>query len=410
MNDPQDVIHVGESHDPNSSEAGQQAARMAREKMKTGSAVAWALALCGGKQDPQAFLQGLRLELGDVEIVGGASVGTITNHSIGYTGYECAVAVFTSATPKPVNITVGGLNEDETQTGLQLGARLNEVASDGDTVLLFYDSVRSGPPPMLNVGSRLMDGIYDGLAEKQLNIIGAGMIGDFQMRESFIFDGQQTEKHAVVATVLPKIFTSHTTIIHGCIPFSAFLEITRIDGPVIYEIDHRPALDVIQEMIGEDLSDTNGYNLSLSVTLGEKYGDPYAPYDEANYVNRLIISSNPDEGSITLFEADFQVGTKIQLMARSNQMMLESVEKRATELLDSLGSSTPVLGFYIDCAGRSSTFSGADIEEASILQDKLGEKTPLLGFYSGVELAPLAGRTRPLDWTGVLTLFTLADL
>jgi len=29
----------------------------------------------------------------------------------------------------------------------------------------------------------------------------------------------------------------------------------------------------------------------------------------------------------------------------------------------------------------------------------------LLGFYSGVEIAPFLGRSRGLDWTGVLLLF-----
>lgn len=28
--------------------------------------------------------------------------------------------------------------------------------------------------------------------------------------------------------------------------------------------------------------------------------------------------------------------------------------------------------------------------------------TPLLGFYSGVEVAPILGKSRGLDWTGVL--------
>ena len=79
-----------------------------------------------------------------------------------------------------------------------------------------------------------------------------------------------------------------------------------------------------------------------------------------------------------------------------------------------------MFALYIDCAGRTSAFSGADVEEAAILQYRqsaradleqaeLGPETPLLGFYSGVEIAPLLGRSRPLDWTGVLTLFTLEE-
>jgi small ligand-binding sensory domain FIST len=87
--------------------------------------------------------------------------------------------------------------------------------------------------------------------------------------------------------------------------------------------------------------------------------------------------------------------------------MLESVQKRTRQLLAALDHEKPIFALYVDCAGRSSAFSGAELEEASLLQAELGLELPLLGFYSGVEIAPLLGRSRPLDWTGVLTLFTL---
>jgi hypothetical protein len=245
------------------------------------------------------------------------------------------------------------------------------------------------------------------LADKPLQLIGAGMLGDFSFEKSYIFDGCREVKHRVVAVILPAGFKSHSTIMHGCVPASAFLEVTRVEGAVVYELDGRPALTVLAEMLGQELGSTLKDNLSLSVTLGQKHGDLYAPYDEAAYVNRLIIGSNPTEGSITLFEADFQVGDKIQIMSRDNQLMLDSVRQQTRRLLASLKERKPLLAFYIDCAGRSCAFSGAEIEEASILQAELGPDIPLLGFYSGVEIAPLLGRSRPLDWTGVLTFLTL---
>jgi small ligand-binding sensory domain FIST len=193
-------------------------------------------------------------------------------------------------------------------------------------------------------------------------------------------------------------------------PVSSFLEVTRIDGPLIYELNGRPALEVLQEMIGDEQGSFNADNLSLNITLGEKHGDLYAPYSESAYVNRLIVNANPEDGSVRIFEADFQVGTKIQIMSRNNQMMMESVQQRTKALRDSLGSATPLGALYINCAGRACAFGGGDVEEASVLQKELGAEIPLLGFYSGVEIAPLLGRSRPLDWTGVLTLFTLENV
>ena len=40
-----------------------------------------------------------------------------------------------------------------------------------------------------------------------------------------------------------------------------------------------------------------------------------------------------------------------------------------------------------------------------MLLDEIAIQAPLLGFYSGVEIAPVDKmRSRPLDWTGVLTV------
>jgi small ligand-binding sensory domain FIST len=351
----------------------------------------------------------LQAELSKPEIIGGAAVGSITNEQLTYTGYECAVAAFSASIPKPTIIVADNLDQGEVEAGQHLGAQLKDLAYEGDTVLLFYDSIRSGPPPELYVGNRIMDGIYQGLSGKSLKLVGAGTVGDLQLTGSYVYARDRALKHAVVAIALPSMWQSQTTIMHGCLPVSSFLEITRIDGPVVYEFDGRPALQVLQEMISPEPDPSFPDNLSLMITLGEKHGNLFAPYDEANYVNRLIISANPADSSVTLFEADFQVGTKVQIMARDNQLMLESVRQRTQELLTSMGSQKPIFALYIDCAGRTSAFSGAEIEEAAILQVELGPDIPLFGFYSGVEIAPLLGRSRPLDWTGVLTLFTLKE-
>lgn len=403
----QNLIPIGMSHNPDPVQAGQEAAQIALAQLAPGETIGWALAFCGGRHDPAAVLQGLRSKLGQVEIVGGAAIGTITSTLLGYSGYECAVAIFPRSLPEPAILLSHDLSQGELEAGRQLGVKLREAASDDSTVLLFYDSLRSGAPPVLYVGSRLIEGIYQGLEGKRLTLVGAGMLGDFGFEKSYIFDGHQGVKHAVVAAVLPALIQSHTTIMHGCVPASAFLEVTRVDGAVVYELDGRPALTVLSEMLGQEPGSPLRDNLSLAVTLGQKHGDLYAPYDESAYVNRLIISSNPTEGSISLFEADFQRGDKVQIMSRDNQLMVASVRQQTRRLLTSLNEKKPVLALYIDCAGRNSAFSGAEVEEAGVLQTELGPDIPLLGFYSGVEIAPFLGQSRPLDWTGVLTLLTL---
>jgi hypothetical protein len=238
-----------------------------------------------------------------------------------------------------------------------------------------------------------------------VTLIGGGMLTDMNLTNAWVFDGEGVRKHAAAALIFPSCVEAASAILHGCRPVSTFMEITRIEGATVYELDGQPALPVIEKMLGLPIGGARGEELSLVATLGQKQGDPFAPYDENNYVNRLILSANAAEGSITLFEPDFERGAMVQIMSRDNGLMLDSVRRGVAVANAAAAQHDALLGLYIDCAGRASARSGAPVEEADLVVRGLDARIPLLGFYSGVEVAPFADqRSRPLDWTGVLTV------
>jgi hypothetical protein len=236
-----------------------------------------------------------------------------------------------------------------------------------------------------------------------VHIVGGGMLTDMNLTGGYIFDKAEVAKHAVTAVVLPPQIRAETAILHGCVPVSAFLEITDIRDAEVLTLNGRPALDVIEDLLGLKVDEKSRDPLSLMVTLGEKHGDRFGPYDENAYVNRLILSADPGRRSITLFEPDYKKGSIVQIMSRDNGLMAESVRRGAELMTERCQDRDCLLALYVDCAGRASARSGAEIEEAEILLEHLGIDAPLLGFYSGVEIAPVNGCSRPLDWTGVLT-------
>jgi len=125
-------------------------------------------------------------------------------------------------------------------------------------------------------------------------------------------------------------------------------------------------------------------------------------------VNRLITGVTADGRGIGMFEPDLAPGMEIQFMIRDNRIMLDSARENTAELLRRItaGGKRPIFALYIDCAGRTAEQSVTDSEEASEVQKVLNHSgVPLLGFYSGVEIAPFLGRSRGLDWTGVLVVF-----
>ncbi|MGD8378698.1 MAG: FIST N-terminal domain-containing protein [Gammaproteobacteria bacterium] len=366
-----------------------------------GATPAWALAFSGGHHDPATVFGILREVLGDIPVYGGSCVGAITGRELGYSGSEVIVAAFDrqSGTPRPVRID--GLGTDSLAAGRAMGRALADALPGGGNVLLFYDSVSPGPAGGLAIGSRFMDGIYDILPGEQApTIVGAGLLGDFQLSRSHLFDGRGPARDCALALVLPDEWRLTPVVMHGCRPVSSFIEVTRVDGARILELDHRPATDVLCERLGLDPQGADPVALAFSILLGRKQGDPFAPFREDRYVNRLIIATDFEAGWVQLFEADLQPGDQVQIMARDPDLMFDSVNSGVSELL-ARGDTSGMLGLYFDCAGRAGVSAGTESDEAKVVQQTVGGRVPLLGVYVGRELAPFLGRTRPLDWTGV---------
>ncbi len=366
------------------------------------------LVFCGGKHDPHAIREVLASAFLDVAIVGGSGAGTISAAGCGYSGLELTVAAFTDPNLTPSLIPAVDLLAGDERAGAELGARIAAAATDGAVVLLLYDNVLSGDPVRLHSASRILDGVQGGLGARRVSIIGGGFLTDMNLSDGWVFTGSGVARHAALALVFPPNVHATTVVLHGCRPVSTFMEITRIDGAEVFELDGQSALSVIERMLDLPLGGSGGHDLTLLATLGEKQGDPFLPYDENAYVNRLIVTSNRIRGSVTLFEPDFRIGTKVQIMARDNSLMLQSVRDGVVAVGEPPIGRTGMLNLYIDCAGRASARSGAESEEADLVVRGLDPAIPLIGFYSGVEIAPFDGYSRPLDWTGVLTSLSRA--
>jgi hypothetical protein len=361
------------------------------------------LVFCGGKHDGNAVLSALRPTFPNIPVVGGSAAGAISQSGYGYSGLELALAAFPPDVVPQIFVNYD-LRAGEFEAGQALAREVSSAAADGALVLLFYDSVSSTSPPRLHPASSLVSGFEAGLAGKPVKLVGGGTLTDFNLSDGWVYDGAAVRKHAAVALLFPPGITAETTVLHGCRPASAFMEITRIDGAEVFELNGEPALHVIERMLHLNVGGSRGNELSLVATLGQKQGDPYAPYDENAYVNRLILTSDRERGSVTLFEPDFECGSTVQIMSRDNSLMIDSVREGVATSNKTIERGDCLLSLYVDCAGRASARSGSPVEEAAVVIESIDHSVPLLGFYSGVEIAPFEGYSRPLDWTGLLAV------
>ena len=365
------------------------------------------IAFCSGKVDHEEYFRGLQTVVGDkVPIIGGSAIGIITNNHLSYEGYPAGAAVIESVTLQHRVASAGNLDKNERIAGQKLAENLSN-SIDGELLLIFYDSIKNAPtentPPIINASPPLIEGIEE-ILKPNVPIIGGGLIGDYEFSHTKQFCGSYVGNQRIVGSLLGGGFKPYFRIMHGCTPKDGvYHTITKSEGAVLYEVDGKPIVDVIDDQYGNKdwRKQVPVGRMTIGVNHGEKFGD----FKEENFVNRLITGALPNGEGIVIFEPDLKEGTEILFMLRNNKIMIESVKMNSAKLLEEIiaKGEKPIFGLYIDCAGRTSKASDALTEEASEVQTVFNHyATPLLGFYSGVEVAPLLGKSRGLDWTGVL--------
>jgi hypothetical protein len=368
------------------------------------------IAFCSGRVDLGRFYDGLRSVVGDgTPIIGGSSLGVITSNELSYHGYPAAVAAIKSDLLRFTVSSAGEMDQDEALAGKRMINGLQLSKAD-KLLLLFYDSIRMPPslssPPVLNSSAPLLRGVEGKLAG-HVPIFGAGLIGDYDFSGTKQFCGFRVDSQQAVGCMIAGDFFVYNTIMHGCIPLDGvYRKITRMKHDIIYELDDQPVVSIINQLFGNPKWQDERPIIS-NLTIGVNHGNRFDKPQESQYVNRLITGVVHDGAGVGMFEADLNVGQEIQFMIRDNRMMLKSVRDNVAEIMTRIKSEgrRPFLALYINCGGRTAEYSVTEGEEAADIQKVMNnEGVPFLGFYSGVEIAPMMGRSRGLDWTGVLVI------
>ncbi|MDJ0666338.1 MAG: FIST N-terminal domain-containing protein [Desulfobacterales bacterium] len=396
---------VGYSIDAKSADAGEQAATAAMTELGS-KKCQLAILFSTGKHDPGQLQRGVRAVIGaDSKLIGGYSMGVITKDYLGYDGNQVGIALMSSDSAEVNMFLEPGLPDNEYNVGAALGRQIRSRQYSGKPNILFmYDSVKKGATEgvSLNMATPLVEGLGQSLGAWP-SAAGVGMVGDLGFNPTRQWFNDRIETGSAMALVLSGSMQMDTVIMHGCYPASSYHEVTKADGNVVLEIDHKPAVDMITEIMGPDANITPE-GMPFFVTLGVNKGDKFGEYREEDYANRLVLAVDEQRKGLVMFEPNLTEGTEFQLMARNFDF--QYVRDRSKWLLKRLADRRTVFALYIDCTARAGAFCGSEGEEAAAVQEVIGTRMPLLGIYSGVEIAKVGQSMQALDWTGVLCIFS----
>jgi len=184
-----------------------------------------------------------------------------------------------------------------------------------------------------------------------------------------------------------------TRLTQGVSPLGPRHRVTAANKNVIGSLDHRPALDVMKEEIGEvlahDLRRAAGYIF---------IGLPVQGSDTGDYLVRNILGVDPQNNLVAVGEY-VEPGDEVLFCRRDQQ----TAEEDLLRMLSAIGThlNAPIRGgVYYSCLGRGQHMFGAPNRELELIRDALGD-FPLVGFFANGEIS----HNRLYGYTGVLTLF-----
>ncbi|MBL8836315.1 MAG: FIST C-terminal domain-containing protein [Alphaproteobacteria bacterium] len=179
----------------------------------------------------------------------------------------------------------------------------------------------------------------------------------------------------------------------GCAPIGPVREITAGTENVVFEIDGRPALDVLKDDVGEliarRLERVAGY---VHVAF------PVAGSDTGDYLVRNLVGIDRQRNWIAVGDR-IEAGRAIRFVRRDRAAAEEDLVRMLGQVRRRIGGR-PRGALYHSCVARGPNLFGADSQEVALVRRELGD-VPLVGMFCNGEIS----NARLYGYTAVLTLF-----
>ena len=389
---------VGQSQSPSTAEAFEQAAGLALQNggvPRADFAVVFFTADHAGH--PRELVSSLVQSVGTDCVVGSSAAGVLTAE--GEIEGSSGVAVLVIAGEEIVGrpFIFEPLGGNEANLGASFGNFLARTRDEDSLMILLPDSYNGNPQPLLD-SMAVKAGFHP--------VVGAGSTENGAAGATFQLCGDRLATNAVAGAYLSGHFTARVDITQGCQPISEAMLITKADGNLIYEINHRPALEVFAGLLKGPLAqDLRRALMVLFVGLPASREENSVA--AGKYLVRNIVGLDGNKGVLGVAD-QVREGEAMIFAMRDGQRARDDLDQMLQRHAEALGGRKPALGWYFNCCARGSSLYGIPGIDSAYIRRALGD-FPLIGMFGGYELAPLGQANHLFAYTGVLALVTEKD-
>ncbi|MEQ9308581.1 MAG: FIST N-terminal domain-containing protein [Balneolaceae bacterium] len=246
-------------------------------------------------------------------------------------------------------------------------------------------------------GPELIEGLYSKI-DKEVSISG-GMAGDGANFSKTVVGLDTDIKSGNICAIA--LYGDHIQIGFGSHggwdEIGSEMEITRANGRVVYELDHKPALDLYKSHLGNDVLGLPGTALLYPVSIS---------YGKQSEVFVRTVHNIDEKSKSIILGAEINEGETLSFMRAEFDDPFEGVVNASLSALENV--SEPQLAIIISCIGRKLLFGQSIQTEIDIIKEGLGNSPTLIGFYSYGEICPTKKTFAQLNHQ-MITITTLSE-
>jgi hypothetical protein len=385
---------VGTSHHHNPNVAGREAAEqaLANASLEKPDFV-FMFATVG--YDQHSLLRAVRGATGGAPLSGCSAEGMINGDDADESNFSVVVMGISSDELHLTNGLATGLRADSRAAGQQVAQSFStDVSADAVGLFVFPDGTTVN-----------FDEFFAGLegdlsSDRFLPIWGGGAGDNLALVQTYQYCDDEIVSDGVAYALLSGETQPASAIGIGYLPIGGERTVTRSQGNVIYEIDGKPAVEVLQEYLPDSAlaEDWRRYAISCVLCLRA----PSYMKDE-EYVVRTILSLDATDGSATV-QTEVPEGTSVWMTSKDQEKFTAGLDRMAEQIKKGLGGNQPKLVLHFDCVSRGKLMF-RDQEKLQLLRQfrqAVGPEAPWVGFYTYGEIGPLGKHNCYHNYTAVV--------
>ena len=375
---------VGMSRHHNPNVAGREAAEQALEKAGV-ERPDFVFMFGSIGYDQRSLVHAVRETTRGASLSGCSAEGTIDGDNADETNFSVVVTVISSDKLQWTNGLVKGLGADSRAVGQRVAQDLLPHLS-ADTIGLFVF-----PDGLIDYLDDFFAGLEENLpSERFLPLWGGGAGNNVNLEErTYQYCDDDVVSNGVAYALLSGEAQASWAISHGMVPIGGERKVTRSQGNRIYEIDGKPAIEVLGEYLPEHAliedRDWMPYAISLALILEA----PSYMKDE-EYVVRGVPGVRMADGSISV-QTEVPEGTSVWFSSRDKEKISTRFDQMAQQIKEQLRGEKPKLVFQFECLTRGKLLFREQEKQELLRQfrQSVDPDVPWAGFYTIGEIGPV---------------------